>query len=67
MIILNKWYDCKRPKVVTRIAPKEEKNLLNLFIEISTIAVGELHLERTFGAVGPLVIGWKHIQRLDLA
>jgi hypothetical protein len=29
-------------------------------------ADGGIRLERTFGAVGPLVIGWGHIQRLDL-
>ena len=29
-------------------------------------AEGGIRLERTFGAVGPIVIGWGHIQRLDL-
>jgi len=29
-------------------------------------ADGGIRLGRTFGAVGPIVIGWGHIQRLDL-
>lgn len=29
-------------------------------------AVGGIRLERTFRAIGPIVIGWDHVQRLDL-